>query len=253
MRIANPRFLFAAALAAGCLAPAAARAQTAPVPAWNLKLGLSHLATGGNTRTSSSSFDAAFHRAWRTWSVEGSAAALAATKRHRRTAENYNAQARARRKLRDRLHITLGLRWERNRFAGLDGRRTADVSALWQIRDTPGWKLRALAGLSLGREDPRGGGAAAGSFGGLLQVSSDARLSEAASWDGRVTFLPDFTDLGDYRVEGHLGVQAALNRHLGLRLGYDLKLDNEPVAGFGATDTATTASLVLQLGPRPAD
>lgn len=252
MRIADPRFLLAAALAAGCLVPAAAGAQ-APPPAWDLKLGFSHLATTGNAKTSASSFDAAFHRAWRAWAVEGSAAGVSATKRHRRTAENYNAQARAKHRLLRRVQITLGVRWERNRFAGIDGRQAADVSALWEIRDAPGWKLRALAGLSLGREDPRGGRPSVDSFGGLLQVSGDARLSATASWDGQVTFLPDLTDFADYRVEGHLGVQAALNRHLGLRLGCDLKFDNEPVAGFGTTDTATTASLVLQLGPKPLD
>ena len=82
-------------------------------------------------------------------------------------------------------------------------------------------------------------------------MSSDVRLSDAASWNGQVTLFPDFTDFDDYRLEGHLGVQTALNRHLGLRLGYDLKFDNEPVAGFGTTDTATTASVVLQLGPKP--
>jgi putative salt-induced outer membrane protein YdiY len=253
LRIADPRFLFIAALAAGCLVSPAAGAQAVPAPAWDLKLGFSYLATSGNTKVSSSSFDAAFHRAWRAWSVEGSAAGVSSTKRHRRTAENYNAQARAKRRLLQRLQITLGLRWERNRFAGIDGRQTADVSALWEIRDTPGWKLRALAGLSLGREEPRGDRPPADSFGGLLQVSSDARLSATASWDGQVTLLPDFTDLEDYRLEGHLGVQAALNRHLGLRLGYDLKFDHEPVAGFGATDTATTAALVLQLGAKPRD
>jgi putative salt-induced outer membrane protein YdiY len=215
---------------------------------WDLKLGFSYLATSGNTETSSSSVDAAFNRSWQTWSVEGNAAGVSAAKRHRRTAENYNAQVRAKRKLRKRLQITLGLRWERNRFAGLDVRQSADVGVLWEIRETPGWKLRALGGLTLGREDPRGDRPIVDSLGGLLQLSGDARVSDTASWDGQVTFFPDFADLDDYRVHGHIGLQAALSRHLGLRLGYDLKFDNRPVAGFGTTDTATTASLVLQLG-----
>jgi putative salt-induced outer membrane protein YdiY len=252
MRIAVPRCLFAAVLAAGCLLPATARCQTIPAAAWDLKLGFSYLATSGNTRTSSASTDVAFNRAWRSWSFEGSAAGVSATKRQRRTAENYNALARAKRRLRKRFQITFGLRWERNRFAGLDGRQTADVSVLWEIRDTPGWKLRLLGGLSLGREDPRGDRPVADSFGGLLQFSGDARLSETASWDGQVTFFPDFEDVNDYRLHGHLGLQAALSRHLGLRLGYDLKFDHRPVPGFGATDTSTTAALVLQLG-RKAD
>jgi putative salt-induced outer membrane protein len=250
LRIAEPRFLFAAVLAAGCLVPEA-RAQSVPAPVWGLKLGLSHLATSGNTETSSSSVDAAFQRAWRSWSVEGSAAGVSASKRHRKSAENYNAQARAKRKLRKHIQITFGLRWERNRFAGFDSRQAADVSLQWTIRERPGLNLRALGGLSLGQEDPRGGRPATETFGGLLQLSGDVRLSGTASWDGQVTIFPDFRDSEDYRVHGHLGLQAALNRHLGLRLGYDLKFDHQPVPGFGTTDAATTASLVLQLGKKP--
>jgi len=248
LRIADPRCLFAAALAAGCLLPHLARAQAIPAGAWDLKLGFSYLATSGNSKTSSSSADLAFNRAWRAWSVEGSANGVTATKRQRRTAESYNAQARAKRRLRKRLQITLGLRWERNRFAGLAGRQTADLSVLWEIRDTPGWKLRALGGLSLGREEPRGNRPPSDSFGGLLQLSGDARLSGTTTCDGQVTFFPDFEDFADYRLQGHLGLQAALSPHLGLRLGYDLKFDHDPVPGFGTTDASTTASLVVQLG-----
>lgn len=258
MRIAGPRFLLAAFLAVFCLAPFhPLKAQAVSAPAWDMKLGLSYLATSGNAETSSTGFDAAFNRAGRSWAVEGSAAGVSATRRSRRTAESYNAQARAKRRLRKRLQLTLGLRWERNRFAGLDERRAADVSLLWEVRETPAWKLRALSGLSLNREDPRDPRDARGprtvrpdadSFGGLLQLSGDARVSPTASWDGQLTYFPSFDDSNDYRLHGHVGLQAALSRHVGLRLGYDLRFDNEPVPGFGTTDTSTTAALVLQLG-----
>ena len=255
MRIAGPRFLLAAFLAAVCVALySPLGGQALPAPAWDMKVGFSYLATSGNAETSSTGFDAAFNRAGRSWSVEGSAAGVSATKRSRRTAESYNAQARAKRRMRKRLQLTLGLRWERNRFAGLDGRRAADVSLLWEVRETPAWKLRALSGLSFNQEDPRDPRDLrtmrpdADSFGGLLQLSGDARVSPTASWDGQLTYFPNFNDSNDYRLHGHVGLQAALSRHLALRLGYDLKFDNEPVPGFGATDTSTTAALVLQLG-----
>jgi putative salt-induced outer membrane protein YdiY len=250
LRTVVPRFLLSATLAAGIFAPSQVLAAEAPrpVPAWDMKLGFSHLATSGNTETSSSGFDAAFNRAWRAWSMEGSAAGVSATKRKRRAAESYQAQARAKRRLLKRLQLTLGVRWERNRFAGLDFRQGTDVSLLWEIHESPAWKLRALSGLSFSREDPRADRPQVDSFGGLLQVSGDARLSETASWDGQVTFFPNFQDPDDYRLHGRFGLQAALNRHLGVRLGYDFKFDNEPVSGFTSTDTSTTASLVLQLG-----
>lgn len=250
MRTADSRFLVAAVLTACCLSPVPSAAQANFTPKWEAKVGFSYLATSGNSETSSAGFDSAVDWQGRAWSLEASAAGVSATKRHRRTAENYNALARLKRRLRKRLQITLGLHWERNRFAGLDGRETADVSVLWEIRETPAWKVRALGGLSLGREEPRGDRPVDDSVGGLLQVSGDARISETASWDGQVTLFPNFEDLDDYRVHGHLGLQAALSRHFALRLACDLKFDHQPVAGFKTTDTSTTASLVVQLGKK---
>jgi len=242
--VPDPRlFLLLASLAAQ-RPPAAAQAPMA----WDGRIGFSYLATGGNSQTSSTGFDAAFNRTGPVWSAEGSAAGVSASKRRRRTAESYNAQARLKRRLHKRLQLTVGLRWERNRFAGLDSRRTADVSLLWEIRETPTWKLRALGGLSYGLEEPWRDGPAKESSGGLLQVSGDSKLSPTASWDGQLTFFPNFQEPRDYRLNGHVGLQAALSRRLALRLGYDLKYDHLPVPGFGRTDTSTTAALVLQLG-----
>lgn len=232
----------------------AQEAPAGPAPGWDLKLGLSYLATSGNAETSSSGFDAAWNRAWKKWSLEGSANAVSATRRRRNTAESYNGQVRAKRRLgrilKKALHLTAGLRAERNRFAGIDARTGADVSLLWPVAETPALKLRILSGLSLTREEPRGNRPVKSSFGGLFQVAGDGRLSETATWEGLVTFLPDFDNFEDYRVNGKLGVQAALNRHLGVRVGYDWKYDHEPVVGFDTTDATTNVSLILQLGRR---
>jgi putative salt-induced outer membrane protein len=223
-------------------------AQEASGPNWDLKLGFSYTATGGNTETSSAGFDAGYLRQGRKWSFEGSSNAVSVTKRGRRTAESYNLLGRLKRKLRKKLQLTAGLRGERNRFAGIDSRALADVSLQWPLAEAAAWKLGLLAGLSLSREEPRGERPATEAFGGLVQLNGDGKLSETATWDGQLTFFPSFDDLEDYRLNGRLGLQAALNRHFGVRLGYDLKFDNEPVPGFETMDTTTTASLVLQLG-----
>ena len=44
-----------------------------PAPTWDLKLGLSYLATTGNAETSSSGIDASYHRDWKLWSLETTA------------------------------------------------------------------------------------------------------------------------------------------------------------------------------------
>lgn len=244
-------------LGTGAAGPACATAPAPPSPkpdpkpeqpSWDFKLGLSYLATAGNTDTSSAGLDASYRREWGLWSLDSNAAAVRATRNDVKTAESSNAQVRGRRKLSERLQATAGLRGERNRFAGIDLRSIADTSLSWSVRDSPAWRMRTLWGLSWTREEPRGNRPASSSLGGLLQLQNTVKISEGSELNSQVTAYPDLKDSEDYRINANIALQAALNRHLALRLGYDVKYDNEPVRGFERTDTTSTASLVVQLG-----
>jgi putative salt-induced outer membrane protein len=219
-----------------------------PKPSWDLKLGLSYLATSGNTDNSSAGFDTSYRRTWGLWSLDASAAAVRATRNDVETAENASTQLRGRRKIVDGLEATAGLRSETNRFAGVDLRTVADTSLSWSAIETPGWRLRTLWGMSWTREEPRGELPVRSSLGGLLQIQNTIKISEGSELNGQVTAYPDLEEAEDYRLNANLALQAALNRHLALRLGYDVKYDNEPIRGFERTDSTSTASLVLQLG-----
>lgn len=59
-------------------------------------------------------------------------------------------------------------------------------------------------------------------------------------------FYPNFKDTTAYRSELELAAQAALNSHFALKLGHLWRRSNAPVPGFKATDTMTTASIVVQ-------
>lgn len=238
------------------LAPARAQEAVAN-PDWDLKLGLSYLATGGNTDTSSAGFDARYVRDWKLWGLEASAAAVRATRNRRETADNTNLQARGRRKLRGGREMTLGVRGERNRFAGIDLRTIFDASLLRPLLQSARWKLQSLTGFSWTREAPRGRRAARpparrrDSFGGLVQLQMNGTLSSTSELTVVATWYPNLQRFRSYRANGQASLQSQLNRHLGLRLGCDVKYDNEPVRGFRRTDTSTTVSLVVQLGRKP--
>lgn len=219
-----------------------------PPPTWDFKLGLSYLATEGNAETSSAGVDASYRREWGVWSLDANAAAVRATRNDVETAESAHSQLRGRRKIIDGLEATAGLRSETNRFAGIELRTIADTSLSWSAVTTPTWRLRTLYGLSWTREEPRGERPVSSSLGGLLQLQNTVKISESSELNGQVTAYPDMEDTDDYRINANLALQAALNRHLALRLGYDLKYDNEPIRGFERTDTTSTASLVVQLG-----
>lgn len=232
---------------AGPPAPVSQPAPQKP-PAWDFKLGLSYLATSGNTDNSSMGIDASYHQEWDVWSLEATGAAVRATRNDVETAENASSQVRGRRKIFDGLEATAGLRGETNRFAGVDLRTVVDTSLSWKAVDTPGWRVRTLWGLSWTREEPRGDRPVRSSLGGLLQLQNTVKISEGSELNGQVTAWPDMEETEDYRVHANLAIQAALNRHLCLRFGYDIKYDNVPIRGFERTDTASTASLVMQLG-----
>lgn len=248
MRAAS-RFIvrFGIGLALG--APLSAAEPVKP-PAWDLKLGFSYLATTGNADTSSAGFDARYVQEWPGWGLEATAAAVRATRNDKETAEHYNSQVRGRRKLGDGTELTFGLRGERNRFAGIDARTLLDTSLLQPLIQFPYWKVHSLTGVSWTREDPLGDRPERDNVGGLVQLQATGKLSPTAELAGQTTWFPDLEESDDYRLHGQVSVQAALNKHLGLRVGYDLKYDNEPVRGFRRMDTSTTASLVVQLGRR---
>jgi putative salt-induced outer membrane protein YdiY len=231
----------------------AARAQEATAnPNWDLKLGFSYLATSGNTDTSSAGFDARYVRDWKLWGLEAMAGAVRATRNDRKTAESYNVQARGRRSIRngtrDGTEMTFGVRGERNRFAGIDARTIFDTSLLRPLLQSVRWKLQSLTGLSWTREDPRGRRRRKDSFGGLVQVQTNGKLSSTSELTAQATWYPNLERRRNYRLHGQASLQSQLNRHLGLRLSCDVKYDNEPVRGFRRLDTSTTVSLVVQLG-----
>ena len=237
----------ALALLFSALQDAAAASAPKPSP-WDLKLGFSYLATSGNAETSSTGFDARYVQEWPEWGLEATAAAVRATRDERETAEQYSSQVRGRRKLGQGTELTLGLRGESNRFAGIDLRTLLDTSLVRPLLQSPEWKVQSLTGLSWTREDPLGDRPEKDNVGGLVQLQATGKLSPTAELTGQTTWFPDLQESDDYRIHGQVSLQAALNKHLGLRVGYDLKYDSEPVNGFERTDTSTTASLVVQLG-----
>lgn len=225
--------------------PEAGRAAPAP---WSLKIGMSYLATSGNTALSTLGFDGAFRRDGPLWSIETSGNALSARRGKQRSAETYSLLTRIKRRIKQRLQLAAGLRAERNRFAGVDLRSLADLGLLWTVHESPGWKLSTLTSLSWAREEPRSALPAAQTVGGVLQLAGEGKLHAGAQWSGQLTLFPNFSDPKDLRAQAQLGLLTPLSPRLGLKCGYDLKYDREPVPGFETTDATTTAALVLQLG-----
>lgn len=75
----------------------------------------------------------------------------------------------------------------------------------------------------------------------------DRKLSDTAKvWQG-VEYLPDVSDFGNYLLNAEIGVEAALNARMSLRLAAKDTYDSEPAEGREKNDLSVTGSLVYKL------
>ncbi len=240
--------LLAAAVPARGETPSAAAGPDPEAGSWNLSLGFSYVATGGNTSTTSAGVDAAFSRQWTTWSLDASGKAISASEDGVTTADRSTLGVQVARDLARGLGFTAGWRGERDRFAGLDLRSVLNAGVEWRaLRDGP-WTLLATSALTWTRVEARGPTPAEDYLGGLVAARSRVRLSATASTTQEVSYYSKVDDASGWRVEAAAGLEAAVSSHLAVKLGWEYRYDNDPVPGFGKTDTATRASLVVQLG-----
>lgn len=216
-------------------------------PDWNLELGLSYLATTGNSETSSGGFKAAFTKEWDPWSLEAEAFFLRAEDEGETTVEHSGASIAGSRDLSERWSITAGLSGEKDRFSGIDLRTVVSAGVKWKMVDGERWTLQSRSALTWTSEAFEGDQPSDDYLGALAGLSSKWQITESADLATKVVYFPNFDDSEDYRFEGDLALTTKISSAWALSLGYQVRYDNQPVVGFEKTDSATTASLVLKL------
>ena len=222
-------------------------AEELPEPDWNFELGLSYLATSGNSDTSSGGFKAALVKDWDPWSLEAQAFYLRAEDEDETTVDRYGAGLSGARALNERWSLTAGWSGEKDRFSGIDFRSVLNFGIKWATVTSKRWTLESLAALTWTSESFDGDLPSNDYLGASVGVKSAWKLSESADLSTKMVYFPNFDESEDYRFEGDLALTASLSSSWALALGYQVRYDNLPVPGFEKTDTATTASLVLKL------
>ena len=220
-----------------------------PKPLWDLKVGFSYVATGGNTSTKTAGADVSFHRRWTLWSLQAAADAVRATDNGVTTAERYTAGVRVNRAISERMSLTAGWQGDRAPLAGFDLRSVTDAGVQWQAYASDAWTLDTIAAATWTREVPVEGDTS--NRGGVMaQARSAVTLSDTASTTQNVTFYQSVRDSKRWRLDAVAALQAAVNAHLAVKFSYEFRYDNQPVPGFGKTDTITKASLVVNLASK---
>jgi putative salt-induced outer membrane protein YdiY len=238
-------FAFALMLLGATSTASAQAPPPPPPPLWDVQTGLSYVATGGNSDTTTVGADFGMHRRWPAWIVETAATAVRSTNRDVRTAERYIGAVRGQRKLSDIVGLSAGERVERDRLAGLDFRSILDGGLGWALRREPPWTLDAVTALAWLHEQPIAG-LERNDPAGVFQLLSKVPLGTAADSTQRITYYPNFKTTSAYRSEAEVTAQAAINGRLAMRFGYLWRYANTPVPGFRKADDLVTASIVVR-------
>ncbi len=235
-------FLAAALLASAV--PVVGDETAAPPPSWNGSLGLSFVATTGNSDTKTLGAEFSLKRDPSPWGWDFGASFMRADQNGETTAERYTARGRGERALSPRWSLFAGASGEKNTFAGYDLRTILEAGAEYAALKTPSHELSLDGGLTWTREDLVAG-PTDDYLGGILGLSYAWTIREGSSLTERLVYYPDFDTTSNWRATSETALQSSLSEVLALKVAYSVRYDNEPVAGYDDTDTTSTVSLVV--------
>ncbi len=215
-----------------------------PPPPWSGNLGLSYLATGGNSDTSSFGFDGEVTRIPDPWGLVFTANYLKASDSGETTAERYGLTFRGTRKMSERWELFTGAGVGRDRFAGFDLRALLESGASYHVLLGPKTFLRLDGGLTWTKED-RIGEEDRDYLGALLGLDFAWKPRKGTAVTQKLSYYPDFDQTSNWRVCSETAFQSEVAGPLAVKLSYEVRYQNLPVPGFKKTDTTAKASLVL--------
>lgn len=214
-------------------------------PAWVGSLGLSWVATSGNSDTSSAGLDFALERKPEPWGLVFVARGNKAQDSGTTTAENYLLSGRAVRKLSERWEAFGGLAWAKDPFTGYDSQTVATLGATYIAVASERHHLALDGGFAYTWEDQVSPDAQVDFAGGILGLTWEWKLGKNSKLVERLVFLPNFDNSTDWRLNSFTAIEADINSWLALRFGYDIRHRNQPIGDADKTDTTSTASVVF--------
>jgi putative salt-induced outer membrane protein len=230
-----------------------AEEEEEPEPAWVGSLGLSWVATSGNTDTSSIGADFKLDRKPDPWGLSFVARGNRAEDQGVKTAENILVSARGVRALGKRWEVFGGLAWARDPFAGFDSQTVASAGGTYKMVESEHHFLAFDGGFTYTWEDQISPVAPAPTLvtdsisfaGGLVGVTWEWQIGKTSKLSERLVYLPNFDDSADWRLNSITAIESAINDWLALRFGFDVRHRNQPIGNAEKTDTTSTASVVF--------
>jgi putative salt-induced outer membrane protein len=216
-----------------------------PPPVWSGKAEASYVSTTGNTdvQTIGLGFEVDYKKD--VWDGLAKGAFIQGKTDGEKTAETIAGELRGGRHLSPRFELFVQGDYFKNEFAGIDRRLSGLGGAAYSVVKTDAQELKLQAGVGYTDESRAVGGDDAFTNGqaGLLykvKISSTTDLSEEFG------YVDSFEDSSNWRITNTFSVSVAINKLFSLKASYNLMYLNEPVPGFGKTDTITTVALVAK-------
>ncbi len=238
--------LLAAAASAGAQEPCPCPTDAKPPePLWKAKVGLSYLATSGNSESTTAGVDLAAARRPEPWGLEVLASYDRAESADQLESERTFAALRGKRALGGRWDLFAEVTGERDEFAGFDLRAAITTGATAHVLTGPRHLLDVDLGLSWTEENRVGEEPDESYAGGRVGLTYQWKISERAAGGQRLNGYPNFETTGDWRLESATTLETAVTERLAIRFAYEVRYKNEPVGDRESTDTTTRLSLVV--------
>lgn len=215
-----------------------------PEPNWKGSLGLSYLATSGNSDTETLGLDFALDRKPTPWGLALRASYNRSEKDGETNAERAYAGARALRNLSARWELFGGLSGEQDEFSGIDLRTLVEAGAVYRALLGPEHFLSLDGGLTFTDEDRLAPAIDDSFLGGVFGLGYEWKFGENAALKQRLVYFPNFETSDDWRLESITALAASLTRGLGIQLSYEVRYRNQPIGANDDTDTTSKVSLV---------
>ncbi|NOZ79176.1 MAG: DUF481 domain-containing protein [Acidobacteria bacterium] len=215
-----------------------------PMSGWRCSIGLSYMATTGNTSTTTGGLNFDCDHTGVRWKSTSSVDALRERRDGHLDAERFNARTQLTHVGATRWGLSYGAELHRDQFAGINLRSVLNLGA----GATYGLNRRTSLDVNLGgtwtyanlrKDETRS------TLGGLVAGRLTWRISPTATFKQDLELYPNFTDTTDYRIVAKTSLEASINKALALKLSYLVRYDNLPAPGKVSTDTTTTTSLVI--------
>ncbi len=218
-----------------------------PAPLWFGKVNFSFLSTSGNTDTTSIGGAAEVNYNPKPWLFTLKGAYLYSATDGIVTAESSAASMRGNYDITPRLYAYAGAGYLRNTFSGIDSLWSVDGGAGYKLFDGPSQFLKAEGGVGwtnekdivLGVIQPNR------SYANLRAAFNYKwQFTKTAAFTNDFTYLLDLDDTQNYFITNRAAITADISKVFALQASWTLLWRNQPVPGFGHTDTATAVGVV---------